>query len=104
MHGRKMEAERSGNANAWQDLLKKRSRRKAIEDEEVVADAGKIAESPTNSNTACRINAAVAEGQPSQSKKRRCEDQPIRALLKRGSAEIEDRAIGRLVRSCRRVD
>ena len=59
MHGRKMEAERSGDPKVWQDLLKKRSRMKTIEDEEVVVDAGKIAGNLTNPNTACRINAAV---------------------------------------------
>ena len=104
VHGQKMEAESSVIAKAWQDLLRKRSRMNPIEDEEVVVDACTISESLTTSNTACRINAAVAEGQPSPSKKRRCEDQPIWALPKRGNAEIEDRAIGRLLRSCCRVD
>ena len=59
MHGRKVEAERSRSAKAWQDLLKKRSRMKATEEagEEVVVVARKLAENPTNSNIACRINA-----------------------------------------------
>lgn len=102
VHGRKVEAERSRSAKAWQDLLRKRSRMETTEeaDNDIVVDAGKQAEIRTNSNKACRINAE----EHSQSKRRRCEDQPIRALLKRGNAEIEDRAIGRLLRSCRRVD